>query len=146
MSAFICNDETIKTVAIWITGNYKNNRSCGLRIRLPDTITEGESGPLTHDERATLVANTLLAENIKSVNYCYDDSDEQPWSITVSSCDVDDAIKRPVLDIIKITQCYMYQACEHDEWEASTAKDWCDSLIRQLICELPGYDAAPWGL
>jgi len=39
-----------------------------------------------------------------------------------------------------------YQACEHDEWEASRAKKICETISSYLLSNHPDYDAAPWGI
>jgi hypothetical protein len=51
-----------------------------------------------------------------------------------------------VVVLIKAIHCYEYQSCEHDEWEKSKAADYCTALESMLVHELPGYDAAPWGI
>jgi hypothetical protein len=41
---------------------------------------------------------------------------------------------------------YEYQSCEHDEWEASEAHALCRALADALLCSLPGWTEAPWGI
>jgi hypothetical protein len=48
------------------------------------------------------------------------------------------------LMVLKAIDCYEYQSCEHDGWETSTAKAYCEGLRRYVIGCLPGYDDAPW--
>ena len=52
----------------------------------------------------------------------------------------------PAVHLLKLAQCYEYQACEHDGWATSRAKKWIDNLVAGLIYKLPGYDAAPWAI
>jgi len=47
---------------------------------------------------------------------------------------------------LKLIACYEYQSCEHDGWETSQAKTFCDSLRNSVIAHLPGYDDAEWSL
>ena len=54
------------------------------------------------------------------------------------------AIPEPI-QLIKAVKCFMYQACETDDWEQSEAFAFCQGLISKYICKLPGYDAAEWG-
>jgi hypothetical protein len=42
--------------------------------------------------------------------------------------------------------CYEYQSCEHDGWDDSATKRFCNSLRHSLTASLPGYNAAPWAL
>lgn len=48
--------------------------------------------------------------------------------------------------IAKLVRCYGYQACEHDGYEASTAKTIVDALIARYPESLPDYEAMPWGI
>jgi hypothetical protein len=52
----------------------------------------------------------------------------------------------PALAVLKLIDCYQYQSCEHDGWEASDAAFFCTKLRESLISHLPGYDALPWSL
>jgi hypothetical protein len=48
------------------------------------------------------------------------------------------------VEALKAVRCYVYQACEHDEWETSEAKQFCDALAWTLVRSLAGYEEAPW--
>jgi len=110
---------------------------------------DGEWRELT-PENANQVGQMLLDENIKSVSTRYPDS---PLTDLPGGADSEyiipfewhimGRIPKPI-ELIKITNCYAYQTCEHDEWEGSGAKVFCDSLIDSTIGVLPGYDEAPW--
>jgi hypothetical protein len=54
-------------------------------------------------------------------------------------------IRKPV-EIIKLCNCYDYQACETDDYYESVAAKWIDGLRHHAISNLPGYEEAPWGL
>jgi len=41
---------------------------------------------------------------------------------------------------------YEYQSCEHEDWDASEAHAFCRALADGLLCSLPGWEAAPWGI
>jgi hypothetical protein len=84
---------------------------------------------------------TLVAENRASVNSRYEEEEiEDLYTFTRHLGPFD-----PIA-VIKITRCYMYQACEHPEWEASEAHALCKALILKMIYALPGYDEAPWAI
>ena len=48
--------------------------------------------------------------------------------------------------VLKAIHCYEYQASEHDGWEASAARKYCDELAQVMVKTLPGYKEAPWSL
>ena len=48
--------------------------------------------------------------------------------------------------IAKLARSYDYQACEHDGYEASSAKAIVDALMARYPETLPGYDEMPWGI
>jgi hypothetical protein len=48
--------------------------------------------------------------------------------------------------VIKQVHVYAYQACEHDGWESSQAKRYCDELEKTLVTHHPAYQNAPWGI
>jgi hypothetical protein len=54
--------------------------------------------------------------------------------------------RRSAVAILKCIACYEYQSCEAEEWPDCNAKRICDSLYRRLVHDLPGYEAAPWGI
>lgn len=84
------------------------------------------------------VGAMLLAENQRSVNHRYaEEWIEEPylWREVQGPFD-------PVV-VLKAIECYAYQACEHDEWPVSEAKQFIDSLLHTAIGALPGYDNAP---
>lgn len=99
---------------------------------------------------ATSVGSKLWAENIASVRYRYCNSewDDMPGPVPTPSA-VDYGYQDPGLEIDPIVtlsaiRCYEYQSCEHDEWEASASKRFCEELMYFAISSLPGYDEEPW--
>ena len=88
MSAFICSDEHIATIAVRYT-----------------ELLDGR--PLDAQE----IANQLLAINIASVNYRYDeDTKIDPCSLDVVQHDLSFA------DLVALCQCLDYQSCELPEY------------------------------
>lgn len=83
----------------------------------------------------------LWAENVRSVNYRYEEEEwEEVYQYTRFT------LPLPAVAVLKLIDCYEYQSCEHDEWETSEAHEFCESLRRAYIGLLPGYNEAPWGL
>lgn len=92
-----------------------------------------------NDENAETWGATLLAENRRSVNHRYaEDEIEAPYTFTRIR-----GALHPVA-ILKALDCYEYQSCEHPEWPASEAYDFCQALRSRMIHELPGYHDAAW--
>ncbi len=88
MSAFICSDEHIATIA----------------VRYGELI-----GASTEDVQD--IANQLLAINIASVNYCYnEDTKIDPCSLDIVQHDLSFA------DLVALCQCLDYQSCELPEY------------------------------
>ncbi len=50
------------------------------------------------------------------------------------------------VDMIKLSQCYDYQACETEDYETTAAARLMKGIRSKAIRALPGYEAAPWGL
>jgi hypothetical protein len=46
--------------------------------------------------------------------------------------------------LLNALHAYTYQSCEHNGWETSQAKAFCDALRDRLISTLPGYNDGPW--
>lgn len=93
-------------------------------------------GDLSADELGAL----LWEENVKSVDHRYsEENGVGPYKHARSSLPVD-----PV-QVLKAADCYVYQTCEHPEWETSEAKHIIDALKADAINALPGYESALWG-
>jgi hypothetical protein len=112
----------------------------------------GEKRHLVTEETADAIGLMLWDECAKSVGYRY--SDEKPEDLP-GPCDDGPRFGyvhraawhhsfNPV-EVLKSIRCYVYQSCEHAEWETSEAKAFCYALTIAAICRLPGWDAAPWG-
>lgn len=83
MSAFICSDAHIATIACWASNNA---------------------------ETAQEVADALLAENIKSVNFRYNEDTE------IVSCDLSAArTDMTAADVVALCEGLEYQSCEHPD-------------------------------
>lgn len=104
-------------------------------------------------DRAAEVGQMLWDENKRSINARYPDTidnmDDAPGVVGETYrfhkyYGSPFTIIEPV-QLIKAVNCFMYQACETDDWPESEAFAFCQSLISKYICKLPGYDAAEWG-
>ena len=125
MSAFLCSDYHLSALAYYATR--------GARHALH---TDGHYWNDPAD-----VFRELRAENVKSVAYRYrEDAESMGEGQLAGHIDI------APLVAIKACHCLAYQSCEHPEWEGSRAKKLLDLIETTAIRELPGYDAAPWGL
>lgn len=86
-------------------------------------------------------AQTLYAENVRSVQYRYSESGAAPVMT------FDSRAFRGILDpvqVIKAAHCYEYQACETPDYERSEAAKLIARIIAVYSRILPGYEAAQW--
>jgi hypothetical protein len=139
MSAYIVDHATIHAIITWA------RRIC---ISVPNLDGSPRWAPL-NDLDPSEVGQLLLNENVKSVNHRYRAKDVPP---AYAFREVH-AIKRgncnhilSAIDIIKCCNCLEYQSCEHPGWERSWAKRFLDHVVDSSFPQLPGYDAAPWGI
>jgi hypothetical protein len=106
-------------------------------------------------ETATAVGRDLLQENINSVYHRYDEDTEagdmfratsDHESVMLYVCPRIPSKRFDVVTALKAVDCYEYQSCEHPGWQTSQSRAFCEELRSSLIGQLPGYDAAPWGI
>jgi len=121
MSAWLCSDKHIFELAKYYV----------------EKCQQYTSSKLTFKEAALILYN----ENCNSLAARYGD-DYTPIKIPVNYVPTIDNI----FVLAKQVDCYSYQACEHDEWEASRAKKICETISSYLLSNHPDYDAAPWGI
>lgn len=89
-----------------------------------------------------VLADTLLAENIRSVNYRYEEN------TPIETCNIsiywDDASWDQVLSLC---DCLAYQSCEHPEWEGSAARTLLNDIIRAIEQEAgPARGELTWSI
>ena len=101
-----------------------------------------------------VLGQMLWDENHKSVNYRYTETKPTPsYTFTARP----NKVINPVV-VLKQLACYEYQSCEHAGWEDSKAYKFCQMLkaellatfstpmTEEMVCALPEYNAAPWGV
>lgn len=93
------------------------------------------------------IGRILLMENELSVRYRYSDCDADNLPGTIGENADTYKFRRfseylsPVV-ILKACSCFDYQACEHDGYSASMAKEIVDTIRHAAIRALPDYDNA----
>jgi len=140
MSAYIVTHETINAI---LTFAYRHPHEW-------DNIYLSEDGgwkTYLRTSRADMseLAQILLNENYRSVNYRYAEAETAP---AIQFQEVYAAAGRtwtPV-EVLKLLACYDYQACECPDYAQSTAHVLVERLQYIAIHSLPGFDAAPWGI
>lgn len=94
-------------------------------------------------ETADAVGAMLRAENRRSVDYRYAESELEPiYTFHALRWGNVDHVRRLVI-VLKAIDCYEYQACEHPEWAVSEAHAFCAALRQLCIARLPGMTDAP---
>lgn len=100
------------------------------------------------------IGRLLWTENVKSVSYHYPNEAPGHWpgpidldweTITLYQHQYTGTwMPMTAVQGLKALRCYVYQSCEHPEWETSAAKEFCDTLQLDLIRRLDGYEKADW--
>lgn len=126
MSCFIVNPNHISALVRWACRDRVNVFYGNPSRRLDIAGNEQE------------ICDILLAENIASFNYRYQEAVEESMVYDAFATSL-----RPI-DVIKACHCLAYQSCEHDGWETSTAKAIVTAIEGAASRALPGYDDAPW--
>jgi hypothetical protein len=128
MSAFIVTDTHINALVRYASRHKITVAYGNPTMRLNVSAHEQE------------VAQLLIDENIKSVNYRYSEAE-------TSLIEYDRGA--PILsaiEAIKAAQCLRYQSCEHPEYENSLADKFIEAIIADAIPRLEGYDSAQWAI
>lgn len=155
MSCFIVEPATLAVVvAVWRKLDREHGASylrlTSSHLRPTDTVTTGDPTDPDLIGADEYLWSLIAAENVASYEARYRGEKCAPHMWDRRIVERASAHLRSMPDwrayAAKILDCYEYQACEHDEWEASKAARAIDGLRRQLLSSLPGYSAAPWGV
>lgn len=96
----------------------------------------------------TEVGRILLDENERSVRARYSDyaPGELPGTIGEESGGYTfrQFPALPAVHVLKACQCFDYQACETDDYEATLAHTIVNAIRSAAVRDLPGYEKAPW--
>lgn len=130
MSAFIVTNDHINGMLLSIRPHYSGD--------LCSYEWNGEIHHMAGNERE--IGQKLVDENFRSVNYRYNENDE-PY--LYSQYYVGDL---SWIQVVKLCHCYIYQTCEHPEWEKSEAFAIVDRLLHRAISRVPGYEKAHWSI
>ena len=161
MSTFICGDDHFKGLAIFASRRVGGWGSAHLSVD-PRYIkgldpkgvyTDRGLENLTRCELASLYADVLYQENIRSVRARYPEDKwdglpgpiVKPIHIVVTIRDeVSAAYQLKPVAILKMCDCLEYQSCETEDYRQTVAFDLLDDIRRAAIKALAGYEDAPW--
>ena len=138
MSAFLVSREHIHVlVHAALHGSWNLKRGSEFSI-----YTSGGTRYVFTFEDENCLGQILETENLRSVNFRYQTADaiEVPYEYKTPRG------QHTPIQLIKAIHCYEYQACECNDWKDTVAYAFCHTLEQKLIQQLPGYDAAPWGI
>ena len=130
MSAFVVTDATITGILQAFTPEYA-----------------GDGAFYYHQDEAHYiggheaeVAQKLVDENYRSVNYRYNEAGQAHkfQRRTIRSL--------TAVEIIKLCDCYEYQACETSDWRDTEAAAILAVAKSRAIRRLPGYSSANWSM
>lgn len=152
MSAYVCNDDTFIALAIY--ASTRNGGSENADPRYIDGIANADDLHSASDQSrlATLYANILYAENVRSVSARYPEEkglNSLPGNsvkslaikVTLRQC-IGAEWKLTPVEVLKLCSGYEYQTCETDDWKQTVAIAIIESIRRAAIRQLPGYDEA----
>lgn len=127
MSAFVCNLHHINALTNYAVNNHYGSWKLDQEVK-----------DFSPDE----IGQVLLDENVKSVNYRYEENSE-PDKFTYKPIP-NFSTRYPPVQIIKGCDCLIYQSCEHPEYYKSLAYQLTQAIRELAIDRLPGYEAAEW--
>jgi hypothetical protein len=134
MSAFIVSDTHINALV-----RYASRHKLSVYFNRQLGFPFGKERLNVHDNEQA-IAQILLDENVKSVNYRY--RDNEVMSITYDR----GAPILTAIQAIKAAQCLRYQSCECDDFEESIAFKLIEAIIADAIPRLDGYESAQWAI
>jgi hypothetical protein len=128
MSAFVVTDQHINALV-----RYASRHSI--------TVYEGATNVrFTVRGHEGIAASLLLDQNVRSVNYRYDESEKATIFYNPAA---------PVLtaiEAIKAAQCLKYQSCETPDFDDSFSCKLLNNIISDAIPRLDGYNEAAWDI
>jgi hypothetical protein len=80
------------------------------------------------------IADRMLCENIRSVNFRYREETEIPEHCEQNWPEGFEAAraKYNFADLTRMVQCYEYQSCEHEEWDRSAARQFSQIALHEF--------------
>lgn len=130
MSAFVVSDDHINALITWAAvfgASYSYDESSRAYFR----------------ENEQHCAALLYTANVESVNDRYSD---EAISTGFVFRHYEDWRKLTPVIVLKLCNCFDYQACEVKKYRNTIAAQIIDGIRTHAIGLLPGYEFAPWGI
>lgn len=124
MSAYLCDNDTFDMLA---------SAACQWNV----TAYIGEQ-QLVGRTDAAVMGSILQAENVRSVNYRYNEQDTPTYSFRRV-----DYSHFTAVEVLAAIACVRYQSCECPDYSASAGAAVLNAIERAAIRALPGYEDAP---
>jgi hypothetical protein len=140
MSAFIVSHDHIDVLLTFAVNHQ-------VSYFIPATPPATDSAWVTINAgNASEVGTLLLDENERSVRTRY--PNDEPGELPGSDADTVSyrfkPFDAPALHVLKACDCFDYQACETDDYEATLAHRIINAIRASATSGLPGYLDAPW--
>lgn len=137
MSAFIVSNDHINAIVTYCVDK---------RV----SYWTGEERTPIQSWNAEEIGRILMDENVRSVVWRYRDSSsdfaDEAKDAAAEYRYLNFTTPLTAVEVIKACHCLSYQSCETDEWEKTMAWTILQAVISHASREVPGYDAAPWGI
>lgn len=144
MSAFMVSEAHIDVIVITaFFGPAEAQNNCNQTWYAPNVKELGFK--LDDFSKAVRLGQLLTDENVNGLRSRYpsNNHDVNPYTLANLS---ESKQRFPALAMIKLIQCYQYQAGQHDGWDNSPASKFCVEMIDRLVHYMPGYESLPWSI
>lgn len=138
MSAYVVDPAHIRALVYWATCTHFRDHSGPVTY-----YWSGSRRRISGDEAR--VASVLYAENVRSVNSRYNESDTADGFVYAAPKSAALRNLRPH-DVIGACRCYAYQSCETADWTDTEAHAIVEAIKDRAVWCMPGMDDAAWSL
>lgn len=141
MSAFMCDNKHLLRLAAGMA--HLVPHSADRLLKRPQLSPPGKD----RLNRVSVIAAALHEQNIASLQARYGEragcDGLKPPKATTEAITAADFV--PLSHYAKALSCYMYQACETDDWDETAVRQLCADFALALLHFTPGWGDAPWG-
>ena len=137
MSAYMVSDKHINTLLTWANAEFQ-----GKVYANDQTYDSSQVKDLQE------LAQVLVDENIRSLKERYPGYNLKEFLGVTGKIEFEFTNGKTFtpVEIIKLCDCYDYQACETGDYETTTANKVVDAIRQKAISMLNGYDQAEWSI
>jgi hypothetical protein len=140
MSAYVVSFNHINTLVSFLAQHCRQPRV---------TLNDGTVLIFNQTDDCQRAAEILLAENVRSVSYRYQDDDVSNLPGVIAEAGTAIVYNPiwylpPAVAILKACDCYDYQTCENKDYPTTDAWKIVDTVRGYAIRSLRGYEEANW--